>query len=259
MIFDKSQIKNNFSRSSENYDQNAILQKIVAQNLVKLAESEISKASKIIDLGSGTGFVTGKIIKNFPKKEITQVDISTEMLEKNPFDTTKIVADIENLPFEENSFDLAISSLSFQWLNNLEEAIPQILKTIKKDGELYFSILGSESLKELKIAKKSCEIEFSINEFKSEENLRDVLKDFNFTMQKEEIILDYQNCFELLKSMKKIGANYSSSNNLEKNNLNKSKLELINNFYLKNFNLDNKVFASWQIFYIKVQIPCLTS
>ncbi|MFT6331832.1 MAG: malonyl-CoA O-methyltransferase [Lentimonas sp.] len=252
MIFDKLQIKNNFSRASGGYDQNAILQKMVAEKLVKIAKNDISKEIKILDLGSGTGFVTGEIFKEFPKKEIFQVDISEEMLAKNPFKTAKIVADIENLPFEENSFDLALSSLSFQWLSDLEKAIPNILKTLKNGKNLHFSILGNESLKELKEVQEACKIKLSINDFIGEKNLRKILKKFNFTLQKEEIVLEYSNCSDLLRSMKKIGANYSSINNSGKNNLNKSKLELLNNFYLKKFKTNTKVIASWQVFYASI-------
>jgi malonyl-CoA O-methyltransferase len=175
------------------------------------------------------------------------------MLANNAFETSKIVADIENLPFKENSFDLAISSLSFQWLNDLEKSLPQILRTLKNGKNLHFSILGSGSLRELKQVTKSCKIELSINDFIDEEVLKRTLSNFNFTFQKEEIILDYQNCSDLLKSMKKIGANYSSGNKSGKNSLNKSKLEILNKFYLKNFNSKTNVFATWQVFYISIK------
>ncbi|MFT6385891.1 MAG: malonyl-CoA O-methyltransferase [Rickettsiales bacterium] len=253
MIFDKSQIKNNFSRASESYDQNAILQKIVAKNLVKLAQRDILESDKILDLGSGTGFVAGEILGVSSDKKIFQLDLSEKMLICNQHQTAKIVADIENLPFAQNSFDLAISSLSFQWLNDLEKAIPQILEILKNGNNLHFSILGNESLKEVRVTKEDCGIDFSINDFIDEESLKLILNQFDHTLKKEEIILDYQDCSSILKSMKKIGASYSSGRNSNRNNLSKSKLELLNKFYLKNFKSGNKVRATWQVFYVSIK------
>jgi malonyl-CoA O-methyltransferase len=253
MIFDKSRIKHNFSRASANYDQNAILQKIVANNLVDLAKHDILESDKILDLGSGTGFVANEILDFVDKKEIIQLDVSEKMLIQNQHQTPKIVADIENLPFAQNSFDLAISSLSFQWLNNLEKSVYKILGTLKNGKNLHFSILGNESLKELKFAKENCKIDLDINDFISEENLRIILDKFDFNLRKEEIILDYQDCSSILKSMKKIGANYSVSGKLGQNNLNKRKLEFLNDFYLKKFNKKDKVYATWQVFYLSIK------
>jgi malonyl-CoA O-methyltransferase len=249
MNFDKSKIKSNFDRACKSYDENAILQKQVAKKLVEFAKNEIHKADRIIDLGCGTGFITGEILSKLPQKEITQADISQKMLAINPHPTPKIIGDIENLPFSINSFDLALSSLSFQWLNDLENTLPKILKTLKNNGKLCFSTLGNGSLKELRESCEKLKIDLSINDFSSEDELKKILQKFNFSLKKEEIILEYQDCFDLLKSMKKIGAGYSQSTK----QIGKKQFELLNSFYLKNFKTKSKVFATWQIFYISLQ------
>ena len=174
------------------------------------------------------------------------------MLEENPFSTHKITADIETLPLQENIFDLALSSLSFQWLNDLTKTIPQILKTIKKDGNLYFSLLGNESLKELKTVCQSCKTELSINDFITQTQLQNILTNLNLNYQIKSatITLYYQDLYSLLKSIKSIGAGYSTN----KKYLGKKQFELLNSFYLKNFNLNNKVSATWHIFYTKIHL-----
>ncbi|MFT6077760.1 MAG: malonyl-CoA O-methyltransferase, partial [Rickettsiales bacterium] len=194
MIFNKSQIKNNFARAISSYDQNAILQKMVSSRLVDIAKNDILDARKIIDLGSGTGFIANKILDKFPNKEIFQLDISEKMLANNAFKNAKIVADIEFLPFKKSSFDLAISSLSFQWLNDLERTIPQILETLKNRQKLHFSILGSSSLKELRGVIKDCKIELSVNKFIDEKNLKSIINEYEYTLHKEDILLNYQDC-----------------------------------------------------------------
>jgi malonyl-CoA O-methyltransferase len=254
MLFNKSKIKSSFNQSNQSYNQNAILQKIVADNLFQLAKENISKAKDIVDLGSGTGFIADRILSNFPDKNIIQLDIAKEMLAGNPFQTYKIVADIEALPLKNNIFDLALSSLSFQWLNNLPETIPQILKTIKKHNSIsnnfYFSLLGNESLKELKSSCHNCKINLSVNNFLTEFELRSTLNSLglNYHIHSELILFYYDDLYELLKSIKLIGAGYSDNRGY----LGKKQFELLNSFYLKNFNTNNKVCATWQVFYISI-------
>lgn len=252
MIFDKSKIKSSFNQANQSYNPNAFLQKMVAKNLVDLAKNDILNAKNIIDLGSGTGFVAEEILSKSPDKKIFQLDIAQKMLEENPFSTHKITADIEALPLQENIFDLALSSLSFQWLNDLTKTIPQILKTIKKDGNLYFSLLGNESLKELKTVCQSCKTELSINDFITQTQLQNILTNLNLNYQIKSatITLYYQDLYSLLKSIKSIGAGYSTN----KKYLGKKQFELLNSFYLKNFNLNNKVSATWHIFYTKIHL-----
>ena len=64
MFFDKAKIKSNFNQAQKSYNPNAILQRMVAKNLVDLAKQDIFKAENIIDLGAGTGFICEEILVN---------------------------------------------------------------------------------------------------------------------------------------------------------------------------------------------------
>ena len=81
---------------------------MVADKLVELSKVDIANAQTIIDLGSGTGFITDKILSVFPdkkpNKQILQLDIALQMLLAGQHQTPKIVADIESLPFERKYF-----------------------------------------------------------------------------------------------------------------------------------------------------------
>lgn len=250
LIFDKSKIKNNFNKAWSSYDQNATLQKIVAKNLYNLSKPEIASATTILDLGCGTGFVAEAILNDFPDKNIFGLDIAYLLLKSNPFATNKINADIENLPFKNNNFDLGISSLSLQWMNDLEKTIRQSLETLKNNRNFYFSIIVDGSLNELKVASEKCDIKLSINNFITISNLEKILLRLNlkYQIKIEEIILKYSDIYDLLKSIKSIGAGYSAN----KNQLKKSDFQKINNFYLKNFNLNNKVGTTWRVCYVSI-------
>ncbi len=250
-IFDKSKIKANFNQANQSYNSNAILQKMVANELVELAKIDISKAQTIVDFGSGTGFIADKILSEFPDKNIFQLDIALQMLLAGQYQTQKIVADIESLPFKQNIFDLGLSSLSFQWLNDLENSILQSLKTIKNSGNFHFSLVADGSLQELKKSCQDCDIKLSVNNFIGQKNLEMILEKLNldYQLKTQTITLEYEDFYSLLKSIKSIGAGYSKNRQY----VGRKQFEKIANFYLKNFNLNNKVFASWRVIFVSIK------
>ena len=248
--FDKSQIKANFNRANQSYDYSAFLQKIVAKNLILLAKKDITLANKILDLGCGTGFIFEQI--NQKNKTIFQLDIAYKMLQKNSALNNKINGDIDFLPFRKNSFDLALSSLSLQWINNLSDSVFQTLDTLKNGGNFYFSLVADGSLAELKKTCQDCDVPLSINDFITEKNLTTILKkqNFDYQIKSEEIVLKYDNLYHLLKSLKLIGANYSN----KKQYIGKKQFVKIADFYFNNFYSNNNVFATWQVFYVAIKI-----
>lgn len=250
-VFDKSKIQNNFNKAAANYNKYAVLQQMVAKKLVNLTSKNIDKANKILDLGSGTGFVSDLV--KLANKEVFELDIAYNMLSKRS-GNLKINADIENLPFRENSFDLILSSLAFQWLNNIDSAINECKRVLKDKGSLIFSVISDGSLAELKLCCASCKIDLSVNQFPTKQNLENIVAGIskNYQLIDEDIILEYDDLYDLLNSIKKIGASYGSDS--KQSSLTKKQFELLNSFYLKNFNSSNRIFAAWRITYIFVNI-----
>jgi malonyl-CoA O-methyltransferase len=198
-----------------------------------------------LDLGSGTGFIAkNPALKN---KKVFELDIAYEMLRLNSSGLA-VNADIENLPFKEKSFDLVLSSLAFQWLNNIDVAVNEILRILKDDGQCFFSLIGDGSLKELKSAVLALEIDLSVNQFLKVEDLQKNMP-ANCKITTQEIKIEYNNLYEILAAIKGIGASYGSTK--KEKNLTKKDFENLNSFYLKNFAFDNKVHVSWNVIYVQ--------
>lgn len=62
----------------------------------------------------------------------------------------RIVCDEEFLPFPDNSYDLVLSNMSMHWINDLPQALQNIMKVLKPDGAFIASMLGGNTLKELR-------------------------------------------------------------------------------------------------------------
>ena len=68
-----------------------------------------------------------------------------------------LAADEEALPFAAASFDLVLSCLSLHWVNDLPGTLSQIMRALKPDGLFLASMLGGDTLGELRAALAEAE------------------------------------------------------------------------------------------------------
>jgi SAM-dependent methyltransferase len=73
----------------------------------------------------------------------------------------RVVGDEELLPFKAGSFDLAVSALALQNVNDLPGALAQIRRTLRPDGLFVGCLLGGRSLEELRAALAAAETEIA--------------------------------------------------------------------------------------------------
>jgi NADH dehydrogenase [ubiquinone] 1 alpha subcomplex assembly factor 5 len=71
---------------------------------------------------------------------------------------TRLAADPEFLPFAPASFDIVLSVLLLHWVNDLPGALLQLRRALKPDGLLLVSLLGGETLGELREALMGAEL-----------------------------------------------------------------------------------------------------
>ncbi|MFV0530963.1 MAG: bifunctional demethylmenaquinone methyltransferase/2-methoxy-6-polyprenyl-1,4-benzoquinol methylase UbiE [Flavobacteriales bacterium] len=100
------------------------------------------KASNILDIATGTGDLAIMIAENTSAK-ITGLDLSAGMLEVGRKKVAEkglnkqiemIQGDSENLPFEENTFDVVTVSFGVRNFENLEEGLTEIQRVLKPEG-----------------------------------------------------------------------------------------------------------------------------
>ncbi len=114
-----------------------------------------------VDLGCHGGEVSHFVPPRSAIETLINCDISPAMAEiaRTSNRRPTIAGDEEFLPFKEQSLDLVISNLSLHWVNDLPGAFAQIRRALKPDGLFLASMLGGETLKELRDALSAAEIE----------------------------------------------------------------------------------------------------
>lgn len=141
----KEQIAQMFDTISGNYDQ---LNRVISFGIdVKWRKKVLqivakSKPGIILDIATGTGDLAILLAKTEAKK-IIGLDISVGMLEvgkkkilhKNLSNTIEMVlADSENIPFEDNYFDAITVAFGIRNFENLEKGLVEILRVLKPKG-----------------------------------------------------------------------------------------------------------------------------
>ncbi len=102
----------------------------------KFFKQYIKPGAKVLEVGCGTGVFTQALMRI--SKSIISSDISDNMLQeakkRNPGVKFKI-ADIEDLPFEDEKFDFVVAVNSFSYVPDKKKGIAEIKRVLKKNGK----------------------------------------------------------------------------------------------------------------------------
>jgi ubiquinone/menaquinone biosynthesis C-methylase UbiE len=98
-----------------------------------------------LEVGCGTG----KFISLAKCKNKSGVDISSEMInisKKKCPDTNFYVATSNNLPFQDNIFDRVVMLNVFQYIENPEATIDELIRVTRLGGRILFTVFSKNSI-----------------------------------------------------------------------------------------------------------------
>ena len=119
----------------------------------------LNENSRILDIGSGKGFMMYEFVKKIPNIYIRGLEISEYAIlnSKEEVKNFQILGNAKKLPFEDKSFDLAISIVTLHNLKKNDCALA--LKEISRVSKNSFITLDAYSNNEEK--KTNDELEFN--------------------------------------------------------------------------------------------------
>ncbi|WNF36502.1 class I SAM-dependent methyltransferase [Bacillaceae bacterium IKA-2] len=141
-----------FNKSASDYDQwcqtplGSFVDKL-EKNLIK----EVARPTRgevALDIGCGTGIYSYWLSEL--GLEVTGIDLSTEMLAKanekaNAEKIQFIQGDIHKLPFADGSFDLVVSNIVMEFVENPKQVVNEALRVLKPGGRFVCGFIGKES------------------------------------------------------------------------------------------------------------------
>lgn len=153
---DRHRVQQAFTLHAGEYDSHATVQKRVIARLSEILRAAADVPPRILDIGSGTGRLLREMRKLYPEAELVGLDLAFGMsvrarsnLAAQPI-ATLLTGDAEALPFRKHSFDLVVSSSTFQWLESLDRAFTEALRVLAPGGRFVFALFGGATLGELR-------------------------------------------------------------------------------------------------------------
>jgi len=141
---------------------------------------------RVLDVGCGTG----RMIENLKKfgAKTVGLDVSKEMLRvarKKFLSTELVLGEVENLPFEDLTFDMVIATFVIVHLADLRLAFEEVYRVLKDDGIFILTNINQRKAPKLKIGKDEIVIK---SFYHRPEIVLQELKDCFFEIEKEEFI-----------------------------------------------------------------------
>ena len=216
---DRWAMRSAFEKAAAGYDAVAVLQQEVANRLVDRMDVMSMKPLSILDVGSGTGFVSQLLAERFPKAKVTALDLAFNMLKqaKNKRSFKQrwnkqfhyVHAEVENLPFADASVELVISGLTMQWCQDLPKVFAEFKRVLAPGGLLLFSSFGPDTLKELRHSWSEVDDLPHVNAFADMHDVGDALMQSGFAdpvMDMEMLTVTYKDVKTVMSDLKQIGA-----------------------------------------------------
>jgi SAM-dependent methyltransferase len=164
----------------------------------------------------------GNITRKFERVALVDT-VCTEMLEDflasrgtQEIHLVHIEGETESLSAERGTqYDLAISLLSMQWLNDLPGVLAQIKRILKPDGLLLAAMIGGDTLTELRDALSSAENEIEggisprVSPFVEVRMLGGLLQRAGLALpvtDVDRVTVRYTNAIELMRDLRRMGA-----------------------------------------------------
>ena len=219
--------KQSFDNAAACYDEAAVLQRKVVDNLFERLDSITLTPEIILDIGSGTGYCARGLGQTFKKSTVINLDIAFGMLrhsqkQQGLFSRLKgvltgsklgsqqfLCSDAESLALQDDSVDLVFSSLAFQWSNDPDKLFQECYRVLKPGGLLMFSTLGPDTLKELRKSWAHADNKTHVSPFIDMHDIGDALLRSGLTnpvMEAENITVTYDTVAVLMRDLKQIGS-----------------------------------------------------
>lgn len=206
MQIDNKQIKKQFEKCLKSYNQNAIVQDMMASKMLIELHKISPEFENILELGTGTGLLTKKIAANIKFENY----YANDLVDKSKTYVQRMIPNAQffcgnalkiKIP---KKADLIVSNAMFQWFENLEKAISIIKLSLNKNGILAFSTFSPENYKEIK------ELTGLTLQYKTQNEIEEILKKQGFDILYSEKFYEeikFKSPLELLAHMKNTGVN----------------------------------------------------
>jgi len=155
-VIDRGRVRRAFHRQATDYDRHAAVQRRVVERVAGMIAADGLDAHRLLDVGAGTGRLAFTLTERYPAATVACVDLAFGMARAAAHTLRGVphaliaTADAEHLPFRDDTFDLMVSTSTFQWLTSLDAAFAEAWRVLAPGGRFVFALFGEGTFRELK-------------------------------------------------------------------------------------------------------------
>jgi SAM-dependent methyltransferase len=266
-VFDRTLLRARRERARPNYDAFSFLEEEIADRTADRLLDMRRTFEQAVDLGARSGGFGRRARASGRVGTLISTDLAPGWAVDRAGEGLAVAADEEALPFAEGAFDAVLSNLALHWVNDLPGTLSQIRRILKPDGLFMASILGGETLVELRDALSAAEIELTgglsprVSPFADVRDAGGLLQRAGFALpvvDTEMLTVTYETAFHLMRDLKGMG---ESNVVLERSKLPSSRalFTRMAEIYAERFALpDGRIPARFQILTLTAWAPAPT-
>lgn len=253
VVIDKALVARRFSAAAGRYGDGAALQQAGAAALLARL-SQQPRGQRLLDLGCGTGSHLPLLATH--AAELLAVDLAPNMVARaQARGYPALVADAEQLPLADGSFDRIFSNLMVQWLDGLGPVLAECQRLLRPGGMALLSTLAEGSLAELASAFTAADGRPHINRFLPLTAIEAQVQAAGFghaSIRLQPFTSHYGEVAELLRELKNLGAN-ALVGEARHQPLSRRQLQAMADHYEQWRGDDGLLPASWQLVVIELR------
>ncbi len=250
----KQLIKSRFAKSLPTYEQQADVQKHIAETLaLKAGEYLPASCDSLLEIGCGTGFLTRELLQQVTVKDLWLNDLVDELalhyigLSKEIKEQTAlrfISGDAEQIDFP-GTVNGVLSASAIQWMTDLPRFFKKVNEALLPGGLFIFNTYGSSNFKEIRTLigtglpypdmpqlQEMLGVQFELREAFEETHIR-----------------HFDSPCQVLRHLQQTGVTATDSSFV----WNKKKLQDFDHNYRLYFSENGKVSLTWQVYYFVCQ------
>jgi malonyl-CoA O-methyltransferase len=203
---DIKQIARHFSSHARDYDNLALMQKDIADRLLKLIPDR--DYLTILDIGCGTGYMCRQLKKRFPAAQVTGVDIASEMLQRAMAEDPEgnyICEDFTKMDMQGKRYDLIVSASALHWIDDINQILEKYHSLC---GMMAYAVFTAPSLGSLRQAFLDA---YKLAGLPCREHILSFpdSKQLPYVVERLRYQQDYSSWRDAFKALKAIGGNYT--------------------------------------------------
>lgn len=243
----KEKIRHRFQSALKTYDQHATAQQEIHKHLIELLGGTWSEFERVLEIGCGTGGLTGKLSPIIQTKEWILNDLCKECEDFIPKEIKPkahfLCGDAEKIDFP-GKYDLIISSSVIQWFTNPKAFIKKMHSLLNQQGWILFSTFAPDNMFEIKTITGKGLNYLSLQEWETTLN-----KSFEILHAEEgKITLFFDTPLEVLHHIKATGVNATGGEFWNRN-----KIKIFEKEYSQRYTVEKKVSLTYRPLYLLAQ------